>query len=115
MKVNIFTSILVFLLTLTFQMSAESLIWEFEVESEADDWVAIRGDWGIDTKAGVFIASSDLDEGTAIISEDVWSDDWVNYTIEVKVRNMGTENHFGMGFRDDGIGNHYGFYMNDFA
>ena len=115
MKAKIFDLILVFLLTLTFQMPAESLTWEFETEAEADDWVAVRGEWEVDTSEGVFIGTSDVDEGTAIISEDVWKDEWVNYTIEVKVRNMGTENHFGMGFRDDGVGNHYGFYMNDFA
>ncbi len=115
MKAKIFGSIFVFLLALTFQMSAESLIWEFEAEAEADDWEVIRGEWEVDTKEGAFIASSDDDEGTAIISADIWNDKWVDYTIEARVRNMGTENHFGIGFRDDGLGNHYGFYMNDFA
>ena len=28
---------------------------------------------------------------------------------------MGTKNHFGIGFRENRVGHHYGFYMNDFA
>ena len=116
MKAKMFGSILICLsLMLIFQMSAEALIWNFDKKSEADDWEAIRGKWEIDTKEGVFTGTSDADEGTAIVSKDVWDSKWVDYTLEVKVRNMGTENHFGIGFRDDGEGNHYGFYMNDFV
>jgi len=115
MGTRIFSLGLALLLILAIQMSAESLIWDFNVKSEADDWVALSGDWEVDAQEGVFIASSDFDEGTAIVSEDVWNDEWVNYTIEAKVRNMGSENHFGIGFRDDGAGNHYGFYLNDTA
>ena len=116
MKAKMFGLTLICLsLMLTLQMSLEALIWNFDKKTEADDWMAIRGKWEIDTKEGVFIGTSDVDEGTAIVSKDAWDNKWVDYTLEVKIRNMGTENHFGIGFRDDGDGNHYGFYMNDFA
>ena len=95
--------------------SSEAMTWEFNDKAEGDDWTAIRGEWEVDKKAGVFIGSSDLDEGTAIVSDDFWDSDWEDYTFEVKVKNMGTNNHFGVGFRDDGDGNHYGFYLNDAA
>ena len=95
--------------------SAEALTWEFDDDAEEKDWQAIKGDWEVDAKAGVLIGSSDADEGTAIVSQDVWDENWEDYTFEVKVKNMGTNNHFGVGFRDDGAGNHYGFYLNDAA
>jgi hypothetical protein len=94
---------------------ADALTWEFENQAEEKDWQAIRGEWEVDAGAGVLVGSSDLDEGTAIVSEGVWDPKWKDYTFEVKVRNMGTNNHFGVGFRDDGKGNHYGFYLNDAA
>jgi hypothetical protein len=110
-------SILAFaiLYTLIFCGQVSALTWNFENKAEADDWKAIRGKWEVDLKEGALVGSSDLDEGTAIVSEKAWNKKWVNYTLEVKVRNMGTENHFGIGFRDDGAGNHYGFYLNDFV
>jgi hypothetical protein len=111
----IFSFVICILLMLTIQLSAEAMIWDFKRDSDVKDWKAIRGEWKADTKEGVFIGTSDVDEGTAIVGADVWNDKWVNYTLEVKIRSMGTENHFGIGFRDDGTGNHYGFYMNDFA
>jgi hypothetical protein len=109
----IFLFLVCFSLLLVIRMSAEALVWDFKTDSESKDWTAIRAEWKIDTKQGVFIGSSDVDEGTAVVSKDIWDDKWVNYTLEAKVRNMGSENHFGIGFRDDGAGNHYGFYMND--
>lgn len=111
----IFLFLVCLLLILNIHISVEALTWDFIKDSEAKDWTAIRGEWKIDAKTAVFIGSSDVDEGTAIVSKDVWDDKWVNYTIEAKVRNMGSENHFGIGFRDDRAGNHYGFYMNDVA
>lgn len=99
----------------TFCGNASALTWNFQNKAEADDWVAIRGKWEVDTKEGVFVGTSDIDEGAAIVNDKAWNNKWVNYTLEVKVRNMGTENHFGIGFRDDKKGNHYGFYMNDFV
>ncbi|HIE27888.1 TPA: DUF1080 domain-containing protein [Candidatus Poribacteria bacterium] len=91
-----------------------ALSWDFDKKSDADDWKAIRGEWSIVLKEGVFEGKSDLDEGCAIVNKKAWDDAWVDYTLEVRLRNMGTENHFGIGFRDDGKGNHYGFYLNDF-
>ena len=93
----------------------KSLTWEFNDKAEGNDWTAIKGKWEVDPKAGVFVGSSDADEGTAIVSDKVWDKNWQDYTFEVKVKNMGTNNHFGVGFRDDGLGNHYGFYLNDSA
>jgi len=102
-------------LTFPFLKNTEALTWEFNDKAEGKDWVAIKGEWEVDPKAGVFIGSSDEDEGTAIVGEKVWNPNWEDYTFEVKVKNMGTNNHFGVGFRDDGSGNHYGFYLNDSA
>ena len=107
--------VLLVLMVLAFPLFSKALTWEFNDSAEGNDWAAIRGEWEVDPKAGVFIGSSDLDEGTAIVSEKVWDNNWKDYTFEVKVRNMGTNNHFGVGFRDDGTGNHYGFYLNDSA
>ncbi len=111
------TVVLVFLIALAFPClrSSEALTWEFNDKAEANDWEAIRGEWEVDDKAGVLIGSSDLDEGTAIVSDKIWNPSWEDYIFEVKVKNMGTNNHFGVGFRDDGEGNHYGFYLNDAA
>ena len=112
---TLFLMLVLFLAALTWFRGAEALTWEFEDKASGDDWTAIRGKWEVDAKAGVFIGSSDLDEGTAIVSDKVWNPNWKDYTFEVKVKNMGTNNHFGVGFRDDSKGNHYGFYLNDAA
>jgi len=117
MRVVFLVLLSLFLMALAFSSleRAEALVWEFNNKAEISDWTAIRGEWSIDTKAGVLIGSSELDEGTAIVSESVWNSSWIDYTFEAKVKNMGTNNHFGVGFRDDGEGNHYGFYLNDSA
>jgi len=117
MRVVFLVLLALFLMALAFssQWRAEALVWEFSNKAEENDWTAIKGEWSVDTKEGVLIGSSDLDEGTAIVSEKVWNSAWNDYTFEVKVKNMGTNNHFGVGFRDDGKGNHYGFYLNDSA
>ena len=100
------------------QVSA--LTWDFDKEADVEDWEGLQAQrktckWMIDLKEGVLQAEGLADEGTAFVKGTVWNDDWVDYTLEVKVRNMGTENHFGIGFRDNKVGHHYGFYMNDFA
>jgi hypothetical protein len=117
MKTLFLMLLALFLMALVFPLlrGVEALTWEFTDKAESNDWTAIRGKWEVDPKAGVFIGSSDLDEGTAIVSEKVWDPNWKDYTFEVKVRNMGTNNHFGVGFRDDSEGHHYGFYLNDAA
>jgi len=118
-KVTTFFAVLCFLSVLGLgQVSA--LTWDFDKEADVEDWEGLQAQrktckWMIDLKEGVFQAEGLADEGTAFVKGTVWNDDWVDYTLEVKVRNMGTENHFGIGFRDNKVGHHYGFYMNDFA
>ena len=97
-----------------------AITWDFNKQADVEDWEGPDAQrktckWTIDLKEGVFQAKGLADEGTAFVKKTAWKDDWLDYTLEVKVRNMGTKNHFGIGFRENRVGHHYGFYMNDFA
>ena len=111
---------LVFSLTFCFRTSISYHLGFQYKQADAEDWEGPDAQrktckWTIDLKEGVFQAKGLADEGTAFVKKTAWKDDWLDYTLEVKVRNMGTKNHFGIGFRENRVGHHYGFYMNDFA
>jgi hypothetical protein len=116
MKARVLVIALVFLLiALPLRLSFAGLVWDFAKEAELDDWEVIRGGWEIDEQNGVLVGESIEDEGFLMISSDIWQEEWVDYTIEIRVRSIAPGNrHFGLGFRDDGKGNnHYGFYLDD--
>ncbi len=49
------------------------------------------------------------DTGTDLVKKQLGMMIGLDYTLEIKVRNMGTKNHFGIGFRENRTGHYYGF------
>ena len=104
-----------FLVVLPLRLSFAGLVWDFASKAELDDWEELMGDWSIAEQNGVLVVESLEDDAFLMNSSDIWQEEWLDYTIEIRVRSIAPGNrHFGLGFRDDGKGNnHYGFYLDD--
>jgi len=87
-------------LSLTFSPLAWSLFYDFEAEKQLDDWQVIQGTWSIidgelDGKGpqagqpGVMI----------VLSDQIWEDDWKDYTVEFRTKILDNTEDAGVVFR----------------
>ena len=83
---------------------------DFE-DSNTDGWTVQSGTWNIHNDSGnnVYSGTATGDEQITYAPSTAACTDFI---FEVKVKAVNNSTHYGMIFRGDGTGKHYGFYLN---
>lgn len=83
-------------------------------DGNTDGWAVRSGTWTIDNDSGnyVYSGTANGDEQVTYIPSTATHTDFI---FEVKARAVNNATHYGMMFRNDGTGRHYGFYLNAIA
>ena len=83
-------------------------------DGKMNGWAVRSGTWTIYNDSGnyVYSGTANGDEQVTYISTTA---NFADFIFEVKVKAVNNATHYGMMFRDDGTGKHYGFYLNAIA
>lgn len=82
--------------------SPEALYYDFEDDSQQDDWEALRGTWEV--KEGQYFETAAAD---GPLTTAVGEAEWTDYTISVKAMGLVADADWGIAFRIQDANNHY--------
>ena len=86
---------------------------DFEDEDD-DGWEKMSGTWSVIDDGGDWVYSGTAtgnEQITYALSAGTYSD----FTIEAELKAANSVGHYGLVLREDGSGNHYGFYLNAYT